>query len=537
VLFALFVAAPSVRGEHEDWASVLEAFEDAWEIDGERNPGLRTRLRPSKRDALHAIGTSADGRAVGVVMAALKKQRRFIERLLAQWEERKAHWDEVAPAMERSLAEKSRRARGGNIMVTPAEQAWLREQEALEALYREITLEEQVVDIGHRAIARVLDDVHGLDPENREFENAFRHVTKALRAAKPPANVPLIHMLGRVRGPEVTELLRAHARDLRSETAQAALEALGRQNADESIAVLLERLEDPRWQIRAAALRGLSFYREARVVDALLEHVEKEDGVLRRHVFTALGRILGESLPGTVEAWSSWWRAHREELIAKWDALPGLGPVQDDLPPVHIEGHRGSTSFYGIQTTSKHIIFVIDVSGSMGEFGGTDEQGRERIDVVKSELTNAIRSLTAEDGDDRGTASFNIVAYAADVRVYKDGKMIPATRRNKDKAFAWIDDLEAIGATNIFDALEQAFQIIGGRASRDLERGADTIFLMTDGKPNRGRVTDPVLIRSEIRKLNLSRQITIHTIGVGPDHNAAFLRALASENNGQYLAR
>ena len=262
--------------------------------------------------------------------------------------------------------------------------------------------------------------------------------------------------------------------------------------------------------------------------------------MLKRHYFTALGRILNESLPATIEAWTSWWKANRAEVVKRWAEKSESGPIVDDLPPVMVksESNSGSTSFYGIKTESKHIIFIIDISGSMGEVGGKNEQGQYRIDVVKRELTNAIKSLQAEDGDERGAASFNIVAYAAEVQVFKDGKMIDATKSNKEKAFKWIEGLGADGATNIYDAIEQGFEIIDTRrAMKQFEKGADTIFLMTDGKPNRGRVTDPVLIREEVRKLNRERKLTIHTIGVGEGHDASFLKALAAENNGEYLAR
>ena len=37
---------------------------------------------------------------------------------------------------------------------------------------------------------------------------------------------------------------------------------------------------------------------------------------------------------------------------------------------------------------------------------------------------------------------------------------------------------------------------------------------MTDGEPTTGKVRDPDLIRTEVGKLNLTRQIIIHTIDV-----------------------
>ena len=73
--------------------------------------------------------------------------------------------------------------------------------------------------------------------------------------------------------------------------------------------------------------------------------------------------------------------------------------------------------------------------------------------------------------------------------------------------------------------------------SKNFSKGADTIFLMTDGSPNMGKFADPELILHEVKELNRTRKITIHTIGVGEGHNAPFLRSLAAQNNGQYLAR
>ena len=320
---------------------------------------------------------------------------------------------------------------------------------------------------------------------------------------------------------------------------QAVLEALGRHNDPKSIDTLIGRLKDPRWQVRASAIVGLSFYRDARVVEELLERSKAEDGVMRRHYFSALNKIVGQKLPGAAGAWSTWWAQNKEKKAAEWEAAKQSGPIQNDPPPQIVQSEGGGhTSFYGLKTDSKHIIFVLDISGSMGEMSGKDENGKFRIDLAKSELKKAIGTLSDKDSDERGVASFNVVVYAADVRVFKEGKMIPASKRNKERAFEWIDSLEAVGATNIFDALEQAFQIIGTRkAKKQLEKGADTIFLMTDGQPNRGKITDPELIRHEIAKMNRDRRITINTIGVGEGHAAEFLEKLAAENHGEYLGR
>ena len=95
-------------------------------------------------------------------------------------------------------------------------------------------------------------------------------------------------------------------------------EALGRQNAERSIETLLGRLDDPRWQVRAAALKGLSFYGTERAVGALLKRVAAEDGVMQRHYFSALNRMVGTAVPAQVVAWKKWWTENKAKVLKAW---------------------------------------------------------------------------------------------------------------------------------------------------------------------------------------------------------------------------
>ena len=536
ILLLLPLAASPLEAANEDWPAYQKAFKDSFEIDGLDKPGIRSKLRGKKRDAVQELRRCADARGVDLLLWAHKKQLGFIEDLEKQWAERHEVWKKAEPAMRKALEAKQQAVGPGKpISVTPSEKAWIDEPAKLATLRQEISNEEEIGQYMRRAMAKIAASVEG-----KERGRAVASIGKAAKRGAKEHEREFIRLLGYIPGDEARELLEEHAKDISPFVSQPALTALGRQQDPRSIDTLLGRLDDPRWQLRVAALKGLSFYREPRVVDALIARLPGEDGVLKRHYYTALARILGENLAATDEAWVSFWKANKADLVKRWSEKDRSGPVEDDLPAVQIksEGNAGGTSFYGLRTESKHIIFVIDISGSMGEQGGKDEHGHFRVDVAKRELMNAIKPLRAEDGDARGEASFNIVAYHADVEVYKTGKMMPASKREKEKAFEWIEKLEANGATNISDALEQAFEIINTRkAKKQFEKGADTIFLMTDGKPTAGKIMDPMLIREMVKKMNRERQITIHTIGVGDGHDANFLRGLASENNGEYLAR
>jgi hypothetical protein len=408
------------------------------------------------------------------------------------------------------------------------------EKRRIQGLYKHLLEEEALLPYVFKSIARLVNRLEG-----EEREDAARRAASAARRARADRKEHMIHMLAFMKGDEATDALADFAKDTSPAVAVLALEALGRQNQERGIGILTGSLEDPRWQIRAAVITGLSFYDDPRVVEALIAAAKEEQGVLRRKYFAALARILRERVPGTVEAWESFWRDNREEYVERWDKLPKGEPVEGPLPDIPIDTNLGSTSFYGIRTNSKHIIFVVDVSGSMGENGGTNEQGDMRIDVARKELKSAIKSLSAAEEDERGEASFNIVLYDSTVEVYRPGKMIGATKRAVERAYDWIDEnVKPQGYTNIFDAVEQAFHIISEtRESRNMRKGADTIFLMTDGFANRGKFFDPELMLQEIQEMNETRKLTIHTIGVGAGHNRILLSKLAAQNDGQYLSR
>ena len=123
------------------------------------------------------------------------------------------------------------------------------------------------------------------------------------------------------------------------------------------------------------------------------------------------------------------------------------------------------------------------------------------------------------------------------------------TFKTKADAIAWVKSLQPHGATNIFDSLETAFSYAGAKPSRSPEEarpgrgvqtdlakeGIDTIYLLSDGIANRGKVqlTDDIL--KKIREMNMVRKVALHTIAVGSDADEALMESLAKENGGNYV--
>ena len=210
---------------------------------------------------------------------------------------------------------------------------------------------------------------------------------------------------------------------------------------------------------------------------------------------------------------------------------------------------RSSETFYGLRAPDGHVVFVIDVSGSMeGKNEGTLEDravgmaaqtgsravggvigGRlgavvgqqassevTKLGGAKRELIPALQGLPA-------SSFFSIITFGKDSGPWFRG-MVPATDENKNLALVFVKQLSADGGTPARKALQQAF------AYPD----ATAIFFLSDGQPTD---SGPEAIVAEVRGLNAQRRLAISTIGLGGDQNERFLGALASENGGRYVRK
>ena len=171
----------------------------------------------------------------------------------------------------------------------------------------------------------------------------------------------------------------------------------------------------------------------------------------------------------------------------------------------------------GIEITSKRIAFLLDVSNSMlAKARGAEARklGLSKLDVMKAELAKVVEKLPLGAG-------INIMIFDRTIRVWEKSLKI-LTRSVRKKALAYAKGLTTGGGTNIFDTVERALK----------DPLVDTIYLLTDGLPTRGRIKAPAAILKEIDILNRARGVTIHTIAFGAESD--LLRQLAERNGGQY---
>jgi hypothetical protein len=148
------------------------------------------------------------------------------------------------------------------------------------------------------------------------------------------------------------------------------------------------------------------------------------------------------------------------------------------------------------------------------------------IDQAKRELGVTLRDMTTAH-------LFDVIAFNAEVMPWA-GRLVRAHPVAKARALAWVARLEPTSYTNVFDAVEAAFQYMGrGRKPSAETARLDAVFLLSDGAPNRGRWHHPDQVVREIAALS-QRQVPVHTIGAG-EEVFPLLRAIAEATGGTFV--
>jgi hypothetical protein len=321
----------------------------------------------------------------------------------------------------------------------------------------------------------------------------------------------------------------------------AALVALAERGGRGALNPAIKALKDDEWQVRAAAIAALKQVGGKRAAEALVTVLSEEEGRLRKDAKLALQHLTGENFHDNVHLWNEWITKNGDRLREPTEESNAV-PLGRGRRGRRGGEKRGGTGFYGIDPGSKHLVYVIDFSGSMdaplkgsGGQGGPLGQtatpkvgGPRKVDGVATQLLNSVRSLP----DD---ATFNVVLFATEVRVWQD-RMVRATPRNKEALKQWVLNQPPGGSTNFFGGLEKAFSFAGrGTFDRGYKTSLDTILMLSDGSPTAGRLQKAKEILEEVGRINKLSRISIHCVGLGRALNAPFLQRLASENGGEFV--
>uniref|UniRef100_A0A672I117 Inter-alpha-trypsin inhibitor heavy chain H3 n=1 Tax=Salarias fasciatus TaxID=181472 RepID=A0A672I117_SALFA len=166
----------------------------------------------------------------------------------------------------------------------------------------------------------------------------------------------------------------------------------------------------------------------------------------------------------------------------------------------------------------KNVVFVIDVSGSMG--GTKIKQTREAMIAI-------LNDLHEED-------HFAIILFDDKITTWKKF-LTKAKKKNVNEAIGYVKKIREDGATNINAAVLSAVKMLQTerKGEKVPERSADMIILLTDGMPNSG-VSSPTKIQENVRSA-IGGNMSLFSLGFGNNVAYSFLDVMSRQNKG--LAR
>jgi len=363
--------------------------------------------------------------------------------------------------------------------------------------------------------------------------------------------------------PDIANLVTSDPHPLVRAAAVQTLILRGKGREDIAGPPLVAALQDESVAVSGAACIGLRTVRTAEAIGPLVELFQHGEGRIMEEVWPTLVALTDEPFGPDAEMWAKWWGRVAEQYtlltdaeVAKRKAARTASNAQYTLP-------NKEASFMGVDTSSRQIVFVIDVSGSMEEEVTAKDAFRERgftkfrkLDIVKEELSRSIEQL----GDN---VYFNVYSFATKVHPWRK-KPVPANALNKRSAMAWVQKLKPIGGgqaaaqasaglkgssgledgrTNTYAALLAGLGIeadprkrgpVTEAAAADPKEVADTMFFLSDGKPTVGELVDTEDILQSINALNRFRKVVVHTIAIG-DFTSSFIKQLAIDNGGVFV--
>lgn len=136
-----------------------------------------------------------------------------------------------------------------------------------------------------------------------------------------------------------------------------------------------------------------------------------------------------------------------------------------------------------LEVIPKEIIFLVDSSKSITE---------EKLSYIKDGLLDSLGKLN--EGD-----RFNLVAFRGNLVRFMDGP-VPVRERTIEKARSFINDLEAVGQTDVENALL-------GIIAEPVDFRPSYIVLITDGRPTTGVTDSRRIIQQITRQNNMERPI------------------------------
>lgn len=316
------------------------------------------------------------------------------------------------------------------------------------------------------------------------------------------------------------------------------------QDAIRTVSAMLGKVKD--WRVATDMVRFLDRHRAVEAVPALIGVLEatasKPEAEVRgaRFLQAEAHRVL-RAMTGAVfgaddlAQWRSFWEAEKDKLAV----VPRR--AADLAKNATVAG-----GFFGIPVLGRRVVFVLDRSGSMqapaprdGETTAGGAGGMTRLDVAKQECWNAVESMTPD-------TYFNVVVFSSDVRPWRED-LVAATPSNKGALRNYLQRLTADGSTNLWGGLSMAMRMRTAASKSNYREPVDEVFVLSDGYPSSGEITDAYQIVERIGEMNRHAGVRLNTVFIGKEASpldqfaqpggGALMRELAEQNRGTFVER
>ena len=154
------------------------------------------------------------------------------------------------------------------------------------------------------------------------------------------------------------------------------------------------------------------------------------------------------------------------------------------------------------------LMLLLDKSGSMANFSG----GAEKMEIAVSAAKSAIETKTLKEKDIIGVIAFDAQTKSSVVQI--------TDTEDKEKLSDWVSTLRAGSGTNMYKALEQAYEQL-----KKVEAKQKHVVVLSDGKSEGDFIF--------LAKRMAADKITISTIAIG-DADRELMAEIAKAGKGRY---
>ena len=179
-----------------------------------------------------------------------------------------------------------------------------------------------------------------------------------------------------------------------------------------------------------------------------------------------------------------------------------------------------------LETLPKHIVFVLDLSGSM--FG-------DKIQQTKDAMVTIIDDLTEQDHFNILTFSDRVKHWTPEAELLKEGehnRTYPGTDAIKNEALRFVLSLETGGGTNINQGMLDGLQLVEEVTQSEQLAGnvRPIVIFLTDGQATSG-VTGDKEIRENVAEKNKELQAPIYGLAFGRGADFSLIKAISEESS------